>query len=100
MKRFAFVVVALLMFASFAFAAPKTYQATGKVLAMTDASITIEKGKEKWEVARSADTKVSGDLKVGSKVTIYYTMTATMVEVKAETPAKTEKPKGEAKKSG
>lgn len=44
----------------------------------------VEKGSEKWEVARTADAKVKGDLKVGSKVTIEYTMTATSVTVKAD----------------
>ncbi|MEI6788219.1 MAG: hypothetical protein WCL49_07040 [bacterium] len=65
-------------------AAPgKTYQVTGPVLELTDTTIVVEKGKEKWEIARTADTKVKGDLKVGAKVTIEYTMTATDVTVKA-----------------
>jgi hypothetical protein len=44
----------------------------------------IEKGakKERFEIMRNADTKVTGDLKVGAKVTVQYTMTATAVEVK------------------
>ena len=46
-----------------------------------------KKGKEQWEIARTAGTKVTGDLKVGSKVTIEYTMTATDVTVKADKPA-------------
>lgn len=65
--------------------AVKTYQVTGPVLELTDAKIVVEKGKEKWEIARSADTKVTGELKVGAKVTIEYTMAATTVTVK---PAK------------
>jgi len=60
----------------------KTYQVTGPVLAVTDDSIVVQKGKEKWELAREAATKVTGDLKVGAKVTIEYRMTATAVEVK------------------
>ena len=40
--------------------------------------------KDKWEIARDKDTKVTGeDLKVGSKVTVYYTMKASSIEVKA-----------------
>lgn len=62
-----------------------TYQATGPVLELTDSKIVIQKDKEKWEIARTPDTKVTGELKVGAKVTIQYTMTATSVEVK---PAK------------
>lgn len=61
-----------------------TYQATGPVLEVTDSKIVIQKEKEKWEIARTADTKVTGDIKVGSKVTIQYTMTAATVEVKPE----------------
>jgi hypothetical protein len=63
-------------------AADKTYQVTGPVLEVSDTSITVEKGKEKWQLARDKDTKVTGDLKVGAKVTIMYTMTAKSVEVK------------------
>ena len=65
-------------------AAPKTYQVTGPVLEVTDSSITVEKDKEKWQVARDKDTKVTGDLKPGAKVTIQYRMTATSVDVKAD----------------
>lgn len=64
-------------------AGTKTYQVTGPVLELTDTKIVVEKGKEKWEIARAADTKVTGELKVGEKVTIEYTMTATAIEVKA-----------------
>jgi hypothetical protein len=72
-------------------AAPKTYQVTGPVLEVSDDLIVVQKGKEKWEIARSKDTKVTGDLKVGAKVTIEYRMSAATVEVKggaAEKPAK------------
>jgi hypothetical protein len=63
-------------------AADKTYQVTGPVLEVSDTSITVQKGKEKWQLARTKDTKVTGDLKVGDKVTIMYTMTATSIEAK------------------
>ena len=63
-------------------AAVKTYQVTGPVLEVTDDHITVQKGTERWELARDASTKVTGDLKVGAKVTIEYRMTATSVEVK------------------
>ncbi len=64
--------------------ATKTYQVTGPVLELKDDSIVVQKGKEKWEVARDKDSKVTGDLKVGSKVTVTYTMKATGIDVKAE----------------
>ena len=46
---------------------------------------------EKFEMARGADTKVSGDLKKGAKVTVEYTINAKSVEVKADKPAKAKK---------
>lgn len=64
----------------------KKYQVTGIILALTDEVITVEKGDEKWEIDRSANTKVTGTLKVGAKVTIEYTMSAATAEVK-DTPA-------------
>jgi hypothetical protein len=82
MKRIAFLFLAFLLFASFAFAGTATYQVTGPVLEVKNDSITVQKGKEKWEIARDKDTKITGDLKVGSKVTIHYTMKATSVEAK------------------
>ena len=64
--------------------AAKSYQVTGPIIEITDTKIVVQKGDEKWEVARSADTKVDGTLKVGAKVTIHYTMSAKSVEVKAK----------------
>ncbi|MGZ8447861.1 MAG: hypothetical protein ACXWWM_08810 [Candidatus Deferrimicrobiaceae bacterium] len=83
MKKTLLVVCAIVLVASFAFAAgPKTYQVTGPVLELKDDLIVVQKGSDKWEIARGKDTKVTGDLKVGSKVTIEYKMTAATVEVK------------------
>jgi hypothetical protein len=65
----------------------KTYQVTGPVLEVTPTTITVQKGDDKWEIARTKGTKITGELKVGSKVTIYYSMVATEVEVK-DTKAK------------
>lgn len=75
------VTTALLM-PSAAFAAKK-YQVTGKVIALDDKSITVQKADdEKWEIERTAATKVEGTLKIGEKVTIEYKMVADNVEVK------------------
>lgn len=77
------VVAVFLLVGSFAFAgAPKTYQVTGPVLELKDDMIVVQKGKDRWEIARGADAKVTGDLKVGSKVTIEYRMNAATIEVK------------------
>ena len=77
------VVAALLLVASVASAAEvKTYQVTGPVLEVTPTSITVQKGEEKWQVVRTKDTKITGELKVGAKVTIQYRMVGVDVEVK------------------
>ena len=82
---------ALLAASSLNAADTKTYQVTGPVLEVTPTAITVQKGNDKWEIARDGKTKITGDLKVGSKVTIYYTMTATEVEVKAAKEGKGKK---------
>jgi len=83
MKKILIFAGAILLFSSLVFAAgPRTYQVTGPVLEMKDDLITVQKGSEKWEIAKDAATKVTGDLKVGSKVTIEYTMKAATIEVK------------------
>ncbi len=66
----------------------KSYQVTGPVLEVSDSMIAVQKGKDRWEIARDSKTKVMGDVKVGTKVTIMYTMTATEVTAKAEKAAK------------
>ncbi|MBP2685454.1 MAG: hypothetical protein H6Q81_359 [Deltaproteobacteria bacterium] len=69
MKRTLPLICAVLLVASLAFAgAPNTYQVTGPVLELRDDVIVVQKGQDKWEIARGKDTKVTGDLKVGSKV--------------------------------
>jgi hypothetical protein len=83
MKRVVMVAVAVLFVASVAFAG-KTYQFTGKVLEIKDNVIVVEKGKEKFEMAKDANTKIKGDLKVGAKVTVQYESRATDIEVKSK----------------
>ena len=85
MKRVLALVVVMLVMPALVFAASvKTYQVTGPVLEVTDDMIAVKKGADRWEIARDKDTKVTGDLKVGAKVTIEYRMTATKVEAKEE----------------
>jgi cytochrome c1 len=83
--QYAFAFLAALSVAAPAFA-DKTYQVTGPVVELTDSTITVAKGKEKWELARDAQTQIKGDLQKGSKVTVEYTMSAAKVEVKSEKP--------------
>ena len=69
MKRTTMILATALLLAS---PLAMAYQATGPVLEVTDSKIVIQKGKEKWEMARDA----------GTKVTVEYKMTATSIESK------------------
>lgn len=90
-KRIVSMIVAVLLPASMAIAAgPKDYQVTGPVLDVTNDIITVEKDKEKWQIGRDKDTKITGDLKKGSRVTVHYKMTASSVEVKDAGKAKSD----------
>ena len=80
---FSLLAAASLAFSSVAFGGAKTYEVTGPVLEVNDSMIVVQKGKDRWEMNRDANTKVTGDVKVGDKVHVTYTMSATQVEVKA-----------------
>lgn len=86
-----------LLAAGFLFAAAawgmtaKTYQVTGPVLEVSNDMIAVQKGKDRWEIARDPSTKVTGNLKVGEKVTIEYRMIATSVEIKPAAAPKKKK---------
>jgi hypothetical protein len=75
-----------------ALSGPAQYQVTGPVLEARDDAIVVQKGSEKWEFARDKATAMSGDLKVGAKVTDYYTMQASKIEIK-EAPKSPATPK-------
>lgn len=108
MKRLMVIAAVLALSGAMAFAADapaadaaaksKKYQVTGPVLEVTDARIVVQKGAEKWEIARDAATTVKGDLKVGEKVTIEYKMIAASIEVKTEAPKKADAAKKPAAK--
>ncbi len=87
-KTFSLIAAASLALSGMAFAGAKTYEVTGPVLEVNDSMIVVQKGKDRWELDRDSSTKVTGDVKVGDKVHVNYTMTAKDVEVKA---AKAEK---------
>ncbi len=90
MKRTIILTTALLLASPFAMA----YQVTGPVEEVTATKIVVQKGKEKWELARDANTKVQGEVKKGDKVTVEYKMTATSIEVKGGKGAEKGKAKG------
>lgn len=83
---FAFALVSLL--SSPSDAAVKTYQVTGPVIETSDISITVQKGKDKWEIAREATTEAKGEIKKGDKVTVEYRMTAASIEAKGDAKSK------------
>jgi len=66
---------------------PKGYQVTGPVVEVTSSYIVVKKGEANWQLAVNSATK-GANVKVGDKVTVYYTMTATEIEAK---PAKAPK---------
>lgn len=82
-KKSLLAICAASLLCSSVIAAPaKTYQVTGPILELTDKTIVVQKGDERWEIARDESTKTKGTLKVGQKVTVHYRMTATTVELK------------------
>jgi hypothetical protein len=75
------VAVVALAMAGAGMAAAKSYQFTGVVKTVTGSTFTVEKSAtETWEFSTDKDTK--GAPKVGDKVTVYYKMIATEIEVK------------------
>lgn len=92
MKKTGFA-LALLLASCLSFPAPAadlkvdSFQVTGDVTAVDDSSITVMKGKERFHIARDKDSKVTGDLKVGAKVTVKYQMYAVSAEVKDDKAA-------------
>ena len=90
MKRLlGFFVMALFLSAA-SLAVAKDYQVTGPVLDVKDDVIVVKKGNENWEIARDKNTKTTGEVKKGDRVMIKYKMTATSIEGKEPTKAKTD----------
>jgi len=84
-----FLAAASLVLSRAAFAAgAKTHEVTGTVLETTPTKIVLQKGAERWEIDLDPQTKVRGELKVGAKVTITYTMSAAKVDAGALTKLK------------
>jgi hypothetical protein len=82
-KTFSFVCAVVLCCSTLYSAPAKTYQVTGPILELTDKTIVVQKGDERWEIARDEATKAKGQVKVGQKVTIHYRMTAATIENKS-----------------
>ncbi len=58
-KTFSLIAAASLVLSGVAFAGAKTYQVTGPVLEVNDSMITVQKGKDRWELDRDSNTKVN-----------------------------------------
>jgi hypothetical protein len=71
-----------------AFAAgAKSYQVTGAILEVKPTMIAVQKDGDRLEMDLDPQTKVTGELKVGSTVTITYVMSATKADATATAPA-------------
>ena len=78
------IAVADLVLGGSAFAAgAKSYQVTGTILEVKPTMIAVQKDGDRLEMDLDPQTKVSGELKVGSTVTITYVISATKVEAAA-----------------
>ncbi|MGZ4810239.1 MAG: hypothetical protein ACXVH7_11810 [Thermoanaerobaculia bacterium] len=89
MKKISALFLSMLLVAAVSFGATvTTYHVTGPVLEITPDTITVQKGSEKWQIARDASTKIVPDIKVGTKVLITYRMTATSIELPPPSKAK------------
>ena len=89
----------LLLLLTLGLRAQSSYQVTGPIVALTDSVITVQKGDEKFEIARSSTTKTDGKLAVGNRVTVYYKMSADRIEVKEGAGKSSDKPAKKGKKS-
>ena len=98
MKQSFAALVAVIFLTAASMALAKDYQVTGPVIDVKDDAIIVKKGSDNWEIPRDKDTKSTGDIKKGDRVTIKYKMIATSIEGKAPTKAKADdKMKGDAK---
>lgn len=98
MKHMLASLVAAAFLTAGALVSAKDYQVTGPVLDVKDDAITVKKGSDNWEIARDKDTKTTGEIKKGDRVTIKYKMIATSIEGKEAPKGKAEaKMKGDAK---
>lgn len=92
MKAFLIVSFSMITMGFASVSSAKDYQVTGTVVENTDSKIIVDKKGEKFEIAKTAGVKTSGEVAVGGKVTVYYSMTATNIDAKGDAkPAKKKK---------
>ena len=61
---------------------PRSYQVTGPLVTLNDDVITVAKDNEQWEMRRNSETKINGQLAIGSRVSVVYKMSAMSIDVK------------------
>lgn len=83
MKTLRVILAAAILFFTTAAVALDDFQVTGEVKEKTTDSITVMKGKERFQIGIDKDTKGAADAKAGDKVTIKYKMIASSIEVKS-----------------
>lgn len=57
---------------------------TGQVAEVRDDVVVVQKGKERWEVARHAGTRIKGEIRKGARVTVDFRAVAASIEVRDE----------------
>ncbi|MDH4134781.1 MAG: hypothetical protein OEV31_08310 [Gammaproteobacteria bacterium] len=64
--------------------ATRPIRITGQVIDVREDAIVVQKGKEKWEIARHPAAAIKGDLKKGARVTVDFRAIAAGIEVRDE----------------
>lgn len=67
-----------------ALAATRAVLITGPITDIREDAIVIQKGKQQWEIARGAATKVRGELRKGALVTIEVYLSAGTIDVRED----------------
>jgi len=83
MKKVVLLISIIFLMTAVAYAAQDGIRkATGELVKITAESVVIKRGKGEMVITRDPSTNVTGNLKVGEKVTVEYKMIATSVAVK------------------
>jgi len=89
MKKAVLLISIIFLMTAVAYAAQDGIRkATGELVKITAESVVIKRGKGEMVITRDPSTNVTGNLKVGEKVTVEYKMIATSVAVKDLTSSK------------
>jgi len=73
MKSFLAFTAIGLAFTAVAFGADQKFRADGTIQRMSSSTVLVRTPVQDIEIARNANTKVTGELRRGAPVTVYYT---------------------------